>query len=262
MNTQACRLLFLVMLLSLCHGDAALQAAEHSMQQRFDTANRAYSNGNYREAIDHYRDLIGEYGLSAPLLHNLGNSYANSGLYGLAILQYQRALRIAPGDHDIRADLELIRQKAGLFQKENTFREKFFALLDMNQWALAALAGYIGITLLTLLHIGFSLGKKSVAICLVLAAVVCVSALGTWQQRTSWDSGVVILPDTRLLLSPFSSASSLGLIEEGSLVYSDKHYGDFHYIRDERGRSGWIPTSSFAVIPTSSITYSQNDAAQ
>jgi tetratricopeptide (TPR) repeat protein len=260
-SSQACRLLIIVMLLTLFNA-GALQGADHSPQQRFAAANKAYNDGTYQEAIDLYRSLIGEYGLSVQLLHNLGNSYANSSQYGQAILQYQRALRLAPGDHDIRGDLELVRQKAGLFQEEKTIREKFFGFYDMNQWALSALTGYVFITLLTLLHLRFSLGKKSGAICLVLAAMVCVSALGARQQRISWESGVVILPDTRLLLSPFSSASSLGLVEEGSLLHSNQGYGDYLYIRDERGRSGWIPTSSFAPIPTSSTTYSQGDAAR
>jgi hypothetical protein len=240
-----------------------LQGADlQNPQQRFDAANKAYNDGSYEEAIGLYRSLIDEFGLSAPLLHNLGNSYANNGRYGHAILQYMRALRITPGDNDIKGDLELIRQKTGLFQKDKSFREEFFSFFDMNQWALLALAGYAAAALLVLLRLRFSLGKKADAACLFFVAVVCISALGAWQQRVSWSGGVVLISDTRLLLSPFNSASSLGIVEEGSLVYAEKQYGAYHYVRDERDRSGWIPSSSFAPIPTKAATYGQDDAVR
>src|ERR1700748_1048544 len=49
---------------------------------------------------------------SADGLYNLANSYARAGKPGLAVLNYERALLLAPGDADIRANLEYVRSSA------------------------------------------------------------------------------------------------------------------------------------------------------
>src|SRR5579871_2411722 len=49
---------------------------------------------------------------SADALYNLGNSYARAGKPGLAVLSYERAALLAPGDADINANLEYVRAAA------------------------------------------------------------------------------------------------------------------------------------------------------
>src|SRR5579859_6411322 len=49
---------------------------------------------------------------SADGLYNLANSYARAGKPGLAVLNYERAALLAPGDADINANLEYVRASA------------------------------------------------------------------------------------------------------------------------------------------------------
>src|SRR5450631_1410960 len=51
---------------------------------------------------------------SAAQLYNLANSYARAGQPGLAVLNYERARLLAPGDPDIEANLQRIRDSAHL----------------------------------------------------------------------------------------------------------------------------------------------------
>src|SRR5271154_3612109 len=53
-------------------------------------------------------------GYSAAGLYNLGNSYARAGKPGMAILNYERADLLAPGDPDIEANLRLVQTSAHL----------------------------------------------------------------------------------------------------------------------------------------------------
>ena len=53
-------------------------------------------------------------GYSAAALFNQANACAREGKSGLAILNYERALLLAPNDADIAANLHFVRAKAGL----------------------------------------------------------------------------------------------------------------------------------------------------
>lgn len=232
------------------------------LQQRLGHANKAYTQGRYKDAIAGYNDLIGDYGLSPELLHNLANSYAADGRYGRAVLNYLRALRLAPAADDLRADLALIRKKVGLFNDERTLSERFFSYYTMNQWLTRALLGYILLTIVLALNSRFHFKKGVYGSSLTLAGLIIICCISAYSQRQEWDGGVVTEPDTRLLLSPFKTAASNGSLLEGTLVYSKKLHEDYHYVMDERGRSGWIPSASFEPINTTSFTYRHGDAGR
>ena len=84
-------------------GPSSLAAVE----QVWDTANTAYINADYHRAIDAYRQLLLRGYASDKLYYNLANAYFKVGRYGKAILFYNRALRLAPGDADIRYNLDV-----------------------------------------------------------------------------------------------------------------------------------------------------------
>ena len=61
-------------------------------------ADSAYNEGNYLRAIELYREVTEEYGVSAPLLFNLGNAYLQQDDYGNAMLCYQKAKKLDPSN--------------------------------------------------------------------------------------------------------------------------------------------------------------------
>ena len=71
----------------------------------------AYVNGNYADAISVYEHLLKNAGESAELHYNLGNAYYKAGNVPKAILAYERASLLNPGDEDIVFNLQLARSK-------------------------------------------------------------------------------------------------------------------------------------------------------
>src|SRR5690606_3967693 len=63
------------------------------------------------KAIEVYKDLINSGFEGTSLYYNLGNSYYRTGKIGLAILYYEKALKLSPGDEDIRHNLALANLK-------------------------------------------------------------------------------------------------------------------------------------------------------
>jgi len=80
------------------------QAAE-VFQQVFDEAERLYNEGRFSEAAAEYESLRASGIADAVVFYNLANAYFKSGRLGSAILYYERALRLAPADADVRANL-------------------------------------------------------------------------------------------------------------------------------------------------------------
>ena len=76
-------------------------------EERWDTGNKAYIEGNYDKAIEEYHAILegGEY--SMKLYYNLANAYFKFGAIGKSILYYNKALRIAPSQEDIRHNLAI-----------------------------------------------------------------------------------------------------------------------------------------------------------
>lgn len=228
-----------------------LSVLASTVDNRFNEANAAYSRSDYSAAIAIYNQIIEERGFSAGVLYNLANSYAMNGKAGLAILNYERALVLAPGDSDIAGNLQLVRTASGLFEEELTFSERILHTLSMDQWTMV---GGLALLLLTATLLTATLRPKMkrrivvlISCCCLLGTVVAIISVLQLQRR--WDSSVVVVA-SRLQVSPFEGAATAGEIREGSRVYTSKHHGDYLYVVDDTKRKGWIEGSAIEpVIP-------------
>ena len=68
-------------------------------------ADKAYQEKKYQQAIKDYESLLHS-GVSASLYYNLGNAYYRTGNITKAILNYERAALLEPGNSDIRFNLQ------------------------------------------------------------------------------------------------------------------------------------------------------------
>ncbi len=205
-----------------------------------DGCNLLYHEGTYEEAIRCYEQI----GTSAELLFNIGNSYAQLGRSGYAILHYLRALCLSPADADTLNNLDQIRRENSLFPPEPSLTDQFFSLLTISQWTYICLTALIFFLVL----ITLSLRKKRGAGMNISAVLICliVFTLGAWGAQNhyrQWQRSVVV-EETRLLISPFESAESAGAIEPGRLITPHKKYKEFVYVTDETGRKGWLEKKS------------------
>ena len=75
-------------------------------------ADSAYVNNDFAGAVEMYEAILADEGQSSDIYYNLGNSYYKMDNIAKAILNYERALLLNPGDGDIRFNLELAHSKA------------------------------------------------------------------------------------------------------------------------------------------------------
>lgn len=215
----------------------------------FQHANNLYGQGSYSQARQIYSKIITEDGVSGPLLYNLGNCYARLGQTGMAILNYERALRLAPEDSDIRGNLDLLRKTQGLFREELPLEQRIISFFDLDQWTMLAGLFLIIFTVVCLVSLRFSNGRQlrhllgTVSMVLFLA-----TATGAVFQYRQLNQAVVISDDANLLLSPFIKAASLGTIREGRIVQFLSTHGQYSLVEDQTGRSGWIESKDIKLI--------------
>ncbi len=224
---------------------SCLQAADF-----FEQGNQAYMRNDYAAAITCYRQAAEKRGFSASLLYNLGNSYARSGKTGPAVLAYEQALRLAPTNSDIRANLESVRKASGLYQPNQPWWLRTISILGADQWLLLAGISFSlfsgSLLLMALVRKSWSMRilKSSAVITLACALSALPPALFSYRHRHD----DVVLTSTRLKISPFAEAASAGAIQEGRIVTPLKIHKAFVFVQDTNGRKGWIPARELGSI--------------
>jgi tetratricopeptide (TPR) repeat protein len=104
-------LLLLCILFSLpvCAGENPV--ATGNVNIAYDSANAAYVRKKYDQAIAYYESILSANQQSPTVYFNLGNAYYQTGDYTHAILNYERAKKLAPNDEDITVNLKFANQK-------------------------------------------------------------------------------------------------------------------------------------------------------
>jgi hypothetical protein len=192
-------------------------------------------------------------GYSAAALFNQGNADARNGKTGPAILNYERALLLAPNDADIAANLHFVRAKAGLPDApENWFaRSLAFARPNTLAWLGSFGVMLAGMSLLLVrLHPQRRLAFRSLTVVGALLVVTAIgSAITTWPMM---KAAVVVTGETPARISPVSNAEPAFQVRAGETVTVRAEHQGFALVQTSAGRSGWVARADLArVVPQS-----------
>ena len=238
-------LLTLILVQSLC---APLRAGS------FDDANRAYAENRFTASIEGYQDILKREGWSASVLFNLANAQLHDGKTAPAILNYERAQWLAPGDPDVAANLNLALKQAGLPPAVNSWLDVFTHTFSANAWSWLASGSFLILCLSILLHRARP-AHRPLAWALIGAGTLGLlsSAIALWGDTGQLHRAVIVKPESAALISPFANSKSAFPLTTGEIVHVEKTYGDFFFIKGHDGRTGWVEKSSLEhVIPPSS----------
>jgi tetratricopeptide (TPR) repeat protein len=225
-----------------------------------DSANAAYTDGEFREALSLY-DSVYQMGYeSAALYYNLGNSYFKADDIANAILFYERALKLAPGDEDIKGNLEMARQLTldKIDKVPELFYERWWSslqnLFTMDGWAfifVISLAVFLVLLAVFLLSRGVWLKKVSFLSGIVVFLVTALSLTFAIKQENNLikeSDAIVFKPSVTVKASPDEESVNLFVIHEGTKVYILDKLGDWYEVRIDNGSVGWIPQHTVEVI--------------
>lgn len=220
----------------------------------------AYIKEDYAAAIQIYEALL-KNGEAAEVYYNLGNSYYKIGEIAKAVLNYERALLLNPGNSDIRANLEIARAKT--IDKVEPVPEVFFvswikALINsmsVDAWATWGIISFI-LLIIALYFFIFSkqiMGKKIGFISGIIFLIITIcSNLFASQQKdelVNRNEAIVMNPSVTVRSTPSEGGTSLFILHEGRKVnVKDNSMKEWKEISLEDGKVGWIPASAIEVI--------------
>ena len=223
-------------------------------------ADSAYIRGQYQQAIKDYEMLLKQ-GASADLYYNLGNAYYRSENITRAVLNYERALLLSPGDRDVRFNLQIARAKT--IDKIVPESEMFFFtwyrslvnLMSVDAWAWTALIALALLIVLLLVYL-FSeriwLRKVGFFGGFVLLILFALSNLFAWQQKQDLlfrKGAIVISPSVTVKSTPAKNGTDLFILHEGTKVsITDGTMKGWMGIRIADGKEGWIESNMIEEI--------------
>lgn len=252
-----CRVLLLAGALALALGPSGAAGQQEIVAR----GNEAYQDGDYAAAIEAYEAVLEAGFRSAGLEYNLGNAYFKAGELGRAILHWERALELSPGDPDARTNLELARSlTVDAVEPLPTFwmtaLVSWWVGLLPRAWLVGLVAlGWIALTGGAVLRtLGRSpwipaLGRGSIvagmALLLLLGPSLVVRETGLGVPERA-----VILAEAVPVRSAPSSDDDLTLFEihEGTRVRIDQRAGEWVEVVLDDGKVGWVPAEVMEVI--------------
>lgn len=220
----------------------------------------AYMKNDFATAIEVYESLL-KNGEAAAIYYNLGNSYYKAGEIAKAVLNYERALLMQPGNGDIRANLEVARAKT--IDKIEPIPEVFFVSwtknlinsLGVDAWATIGIISFILLIValylfifskqIMLKKIGFAAGI------IFLIISVCTNLFASQQKERliNRSEAIVMNPSVTVRSTPSESGTSLFILHEGRKIsIKDDSMKEWKEILLEDGKVGWIPASAIEVI--------------
>ena len=223
-------------------------------------ADSAYVHERYQQAAKDYEELLKQ-GISAELYYNLGNCYYRMDQMTQAVLNYERALLLSPGDRDVRFNLQMARSKT--IDKITPESEMFFVtwyrslvnLQSVDAWArmaLIALALAIILALAYLFADRIWLRKLGFFGAAALLLVFLVSNLFAWQQKRGLDhriGAIIIRSAVNVKSTPSKNGTDLFILHEGTRVtITDATMKEWRQVRVADGKEGWLETSEIEVI--------------
>ena len=253
----AAAVLAAALLVLLLHPPAGASA----QTQAFEEGNRLYQEGDFAGAAARYESVVESGYEAAALYYNLGNARFRLGELARAVVAYERAARLDPGNDDVRTNLALVNQQ---------LQDRIEPLPRF--WLLSALKWWVELLPRRLLE-----GM----------ATVCWTALGVagallmlrqprgWRatiRRTAWGAGlaatalggtlfareagvgraeeaVVMVAEARVLSAPSAEGGlTVFTLHAGTKVRIDQRSGEWAEIVLADGKVGWLEMDALEVI--------------
>ena len=223
-------------------------------------ADSAYAQEDFSHAAKVYGHLAKQ-GESAIVCYNLGNCYYRMDDIAHAILWYERASLLSPGDEDIRFNLNMARSKT--IDRVVPKHEFFFVAWyrSLVNWKSADEWGHISILMFLLCLISVAvyiygsqiwLRKTAFTMALIFFLLTMFGNVCAWSQRsrlTARDGAVVMVPSAVVKSTPAQSGSDLFVLHEGTYVtIRDNSLSEWVEVVLADGKQGWMEKRQIEVI--------------
>ena len=224
-----------------------------SNDQRFESANDFYSNGDYSNAINLYLQIIDSGYESHSLYYNLGNSHYKLNNIAESNYYFEMAKRLSPNDSDININLSFAKnmrvdkiEKLPVSQLER-IRVKTINLFSVNSWKTIFLIFVWLLCISIFLYIYYAEPSKKKLFFNISIVFILISSLIYWisyEKKIESDKlyGIIYLKEIEVWSEPNKLSELKFLLHEGTKVQLINQAQDWTNIKLENGTTGWLYT--------------------
>ncbi|MBO4722488.1 MAG: tetratricopeptide repeat protein [Muribaculaceae bacterium] len=230
-----------------------------------DQGNKAYDQKQFKKAVEMYERALRD-GESSQLRYNLGNAYYRLNDRANAVLNFERALKLAPSNGDARFNLKFVNEKSKI--NETSGSNYFSSLLSdwvghlsSNTWAIISLALFV------LMLAGIACYRIASSVALqktgffgaivmgILALLALASAFYMYHHTTKTIYAIVMTDKTPANKSPrdgekeefkLPSGTKVEIVDSISNKNSDG--GTWYMIETTTNKTGWIKKADLEKI--------------
>jgi tetratricopeptide (TPR) repeat protein len=247
----------LVFALFSAHSAGAKPASDSdNAETLFAAGNEYYEQGAYVLAIDEYNKILEEGHESANIYYNLGNAYFKAGDSTQAVISYERAKRLNPGDSDLTSNYKFVRaniatpllKPRGIWNWRllKEYRDEFTVdalfLVSSGLYIVAMIFLIAGIYLRRLTR-RFMVTAILLLVCASSNLFVAFHASGEIGTKA-----IVINPESESYYGPFDSATVFFKLHKGIEVVVLQKKDDWCKVRRADGKRGWVKGSDLEII--------------
>lgn len=226
----------------------------------FLEANQFYQEGNYLEAIESYQKILDEGYESGSVYFNMGNCYYKLQDIGHAILYYERARQLIPGDEDLKANLALVNLSVvdkiiphsefivfrvvrgfihifpqstlvGITIGTYIITIAFFVIWIVTRKGMLRLAGF---------HLSILFG--------ILFLIFGLSLIGNVRESKTRIEAIILADKVDVLSAPSEEGIEVFSLHEGTKVTIDQKTGEWREIVLADGKLGWVKQECLEII--------------
>ncbi len=204
--------------------------ASSTAEQKMERANGLMQQKSYQEAIVQYRELIAEGSKGVSLYNNLGLALYHTGNIPESVLYFERALKLAPGNSEVRHNLEVVRSA---IDQDVYPLEKFFLLEWWESFYLSMHPDFFAVVTLLLVFVFllsmFVLLFRSrtklfkparwVAVLVTILIIVFFAAAMKGTRVMKYGDARILMKDAAAFESPDDGSGQSYQLKAGSKVW-------------------------------------------
>ncbi|MDQ3190111.1 MAG: SH3 domain-containing protein [Bacteroidota bacterium] len=249
-------LLFLIFMFSL----TCASASEKMPDELYEDANKAYANSEFQLAIEKYMQIINQGYEQDNLFFNLANAFYKTEETTLAVLYYEKALKLNPAHADARFNLKMTNQKT--VDKIEPLPElsliswwkNIIYAKSADDWGwltiqalflgLLLFSGYIIINNVLLKKVGFFGGVAM----LIASGLFFLFGYQQISNVKNNSYAIVFSPTLTVRSAPDITGTKLFVIHEGVKVQVLDSLSEWRKISIPNGSEGWVKTKAIEKI--------------
>jgi len=209
----------------------------------FIDSNTFYDQGDYKNAITKYHELINHYPKSGELYYNLANAYYKNGELGKSIFFYIKARNILPRHGDVKYNLEYAKNQKIDKQEGNLNLLNLFNI-PFNEDELLILVTVFALFFWIIMII--SLYRKTFIIVstryLAIFLLILTSMMLIIHTFSLKELGVITAQETSVFSTIGAGSIKLFTLHEGSEVVVLDKKDNWVLITLGDNRKGWVPS--------------------